>query len=73
MRRKLNWLLAVSTVILGAVAYVGNIQATPASGFSASTISVGRLPEFDVTHHLVSGPPADDTQKPNVWLSLQKT
>ena len=73
MRRKLNWLLAVSTVILGVVAYVGNIQATPALGFAASTISVGRLPEFDVTHHLVSDDPDPDNQKKNVWLSLQKT
>ena len=72
MRRKLNWLLALSTVVLGAVGYVGNIQATPSSGFSATTISVGRLPEFDVTHHLVSAFPADNS-KPNVWLSLQKT
>jgi hypothetical protein len=73
MRRKLNWLLAVSIAILGAIAYVGTIQATSAWGFSASTISVGRLPEFDVTHQLVSAPPADRTQIPNVWLSLQKT
>lgn len=73
MRRKLNWLLALSTVILGAATYVGNIQATPSSGFTASTISVGRLEEFDVTHHLVADKPDDDTSKRNVWLSLQKT
>ena len=63
MRRKLNWLLALITVILGAAAYVGNIQATPASGFAASTISVGRLPEFDVTHHLVSDKSTTTTPK----------
>ena len=73
MRRTLNWLVAVSIVILGAVVYVGNIQATPAMGFSASTISVGRLPEFDVTHHLVSDDPDPANSKKNVWLSLQKT
>ena len=73
MGRSLKWLAVLSTVILGATAYVGNIQATPSSGFAASTISVGRLQEFDVTHHLVSGKTDDDNSKPGVWLSLQKT
>jgi hypothetical protein len=59
-------------VILGAVAYVGNIKATSASGFSASTISVGRLPEFEVNHHLVSEKPADGSKR-NVWMSMQRT
>jgi hypothetical protein len=72
MRRNLKWLLALSTVVVGATAYVGNILATPSSGFAASTISAGRLQEFDVTHHLVSDN-ADNTAKPAVWLSLQKT
>lgn len=73
MRRNLKGLLGLCAVILAAVGYVGNIQATPSSGFSASTISVGRLAEFDVTHHLVSEFPVDPSSKPNVWLSLQKT
>ena len=73
MRRNLKWLLALSTVALVGVAYVGNIQATPSSGFAATTISVGRLPEFDVTHHLVSDKTDDDNSKRSVWLSLQKT
>ena len=72
MRRKLKWLL-VLPVILGAAAYVGNIQATPASGFAASTLAFGRVPEFDVTHHQVSDLPNKNTSKENVWLSLQKT
>jgi hypothetical protein len=70
MRRNLKWLLVLSPVILGAVGYVGKIQATPSSGFAASTISVGRLEEFDVTHHLVR---EDRRRQSNVWLSIQKT
>ena len=73
MRRKLNWLLALSLAILGTIAYVGNSQATPASGFSASTIAVGRLPEFDVTHQLVRDLPPEENSRKDVWLSLQKT
>ena len=73
MRRKLKWWLVLSPVVLGAVGYVGLIQATPASGFSASTLAVGRLPEFDVTHHLVRELPPESNSKKDVWLSLQKT
>ena len=32
MRRKLMWVLVLSAVIVGAAAYVGNVQATPAVG-----------------------------------------
>lgn len=73
MRRKLKWLLLLIPVILAAAGYVGNLQATSASGFSASTLAVGRLPEFDVTHNLVFDLPDEDNSKKGVWLSLQKT
>lgn len=73
MRRSLNWLIAVSSVIVATIVYVNNLQATPASGFSASTLAVGRLPEFDVTHHLVRDVPPEENSKKDVWLSLQKT
>ena len=73
MRRKLKWLLLLIPVILAAAGYVGNLQATPASGFSASTLAVGRLPQFDVTHNLVFDLPGEDNSKKGVWLSLQKT
>ena len=73
MRRHFRWLVVLSPVILAAVVYVGNIQATPASGFAASTISRGRVEEFDVTHHLVAEKSADDNSKRRVWLSQQRT
>ena len=72
MRRKLTWLLVLGPVILLAAGYVGNIQATPSSGFAAATVAFGRVPEFDVTHSLVSEKPEDGSSR-NVWLSLQKT
>lgn len=71
MRRNLKWFLVLTPVIVGAIFYVANIQATPASGFAASTISVGRLEEFDVMHHLV-GPKTEDVKR-QVWLSQQRT
>lgn len=65
--------MVLGSVLVGAAAYVGNIQATPASGFSASTISRGRLEEFDVNHHLVSEKSDDPNAKRAVWLSQQRT
>src|SRR5215207_4870868 len=74
MKRTLKWGLAIGSVIVGAAAYVGSLQATPASpDFSASTISVGRLAEFDVTHHAVFDDPDPDNSKKYVWLSMQQT
>lgn len=73
MRRHFKWLVVLGSVVLAAVVYVGNIQATPSSGFAASTISRGRLEEFDVNHHLVAEKSADGSSKRNVWLSQQRT
>jgi hypothetical protein len=72
MGTKLNGMAAL-TVILGTVAHLGNLQATLSSGFAASTIAVGRLQEFDVTHHMVRDLPPEDNSKKDVWLSLQRT
>ena len=73
MRRHVRKLMVLGPVLLGTAVYVGNIQATPASGFSASTISKGRVEEFDVNHHLVGEKPADDQGKRRVWMSQQRT
>jgi len=73
MQRTLKWLLVLGPVIVGAVGHVGSIQATPASGFTASTLAVGRLPEFDVMHHAVFDDPDPTNSQKYVWLSMQKT
>jgi hypothetical protein len=71
MRRHFRWLMVLTPVILAVAGYAGNIQATPSSGFGATNISMGRLEEFDVTHHLVSERTKD--ARSQVWLSIQKT
>ena len=73
MRRKLMWSLVVGAVIVTAAEYVENLHATPAFGFSGTTISVGRLQEFDVMHQALTGSPGESHLGKNVWLSLQKT
>jgi quercetin dioxygenase-like cupin family protein len=61
----------LATVALGgAVTGVTSLFATPASGFTGSTIAVGRFGEIDVMHHYVNG---SDRERRSLWLSLQKT
>lgn len=73
MRRRLMWGLALGGIIVGAAGYAGNVLATPASGFTGTTIAVGRLGEIDVTGQVVSDDQDESNSKKNVWLSLQKT
>ena len=53
MRRKLMWALVVGGMTVGAASYVRTVLATPASGFTSTSLAVGRLGEFDVMHTLV--------------------
>jgi hypothetical protein len=74
MRRKLMWgLVIISAVIVGAAEYAGNVHATPAWGFTGTTISVGRVGEIDVMNQTVADNPDDSHSRKSVWLSLQKT
>lgn len=73
MRRRLMCGVVFGGVIAGATGYVGNVLATPASGFAGSTIAVGRLAAFDVTNQVLSDDPDPSDSKKNVWLSFQKT
>jgi hypothetical protein len=68
MRKKLKWMLVVSSVILGAALFVGSVQATPGSGFAGTTIVSGRFDDIDVNNHFLF-----PQFGPNLWLSLQKT
>lgn len=65
MRKKLSWVLLLSAVAVVTAVYVGNALATPASGFTGTTIAVGRFGEVDVLNHI--------PHNPHVWLSMQKT
>lgn len=62
MRRGLQYLSAVT--IAAACAFTATVRATPASGFSGTTVAVGRLAEFSVN---LNTDPAD------IWQSRQKT
>jgi hypothetical protein len=70
MRRGLMWIVAGGMILVAA--YGGKALATPASGFTGTTIAVGRFGEIDVANHMVMDALPDSRAK-RVWLSLQKT
>jgi quercetin dioxygenase-like cupin family protein len=73
MGRKLMWGIVFGGVIAAGVSYGDRVSATPASGFTSTTIAMGRVGEIDVDNLVISDDPADANSKKNVWHSLQKT
>jgi hypothetical protein len=73
MQRKLIWMLAVGGVTACAALYVGRIQATSVSGFSGTTLAVGRFDDIDASNHVFQDGLPHSRSKKNLWLSFQKT
>jgi hypothetical protein len=73
MRHKLSWLAILTTAaVVTAMYHSKSVQATPASGFKATTLATGTFGEIEVFNQashdsLPAGFPG------YVWLSLQKT
>jgi hypothetical protein len=72
MRGKLMGALVISAGMVGTTGYVGSVLATPASGFAATTIAVGRFGDIDIANHVLREF-GDSTPQKDLWLSLQKT
>jgi hypothetical protein len=65
MRQRLTWLVLLSaTIAVTALYHTRNVLATSASGFTSTTLALGRFGEIDVFNHLIP---------PNLWQSRQKT
>ena len=62
MRRKLIWMLVFSGGVLGASLWVESVHATPASGFTGTTIAMGRFEDVDATKG-----PSELYVQSNVW------
>jgi quercetin dioxygenase-like cupin family protein len=73
MRKKLKWMLVLSSVALGASLYVGIARATPASGFTGTTIAMGRFEEIEVRNHVSFPESARSESEREAWRSVQKT
>lgn len=73
MRRQLPWSAPLAAAIVVAALRAASVQATPASGFTGTTLAAGRFDGFEVFNH---AQPADAPGSPyrgRGWLSLQKT
>jgi len=68
------WVFGMCVSLVGATAYVGNVLATPASGFVGTTLAVGRFGAIDVTNHMLTESlDQSGHNKKDLWLSWQKT
>lgn len=74
MRTKVMWVFGAGAVLVSLVC-ASTLKATPGSGFSGSTIAVGRFAEIDVNNHSFFPESAPWNSHPgrNLWLSMQKT
>lgn len=74
MRAKLIVGLLFAGAVLAGTVFVGNVRATPGTGFSATTLAVGRFGDINAVNHAVfpDGPPQARPRR-NLWLSFQKT
>jgi hypothetical protein len=73
MRAKLLWVPGLVTIILAGATYVGKVQATPAAGFTGTTLALGRFGDIDASNHQVLSRDSGHRGHRNVWLSFQKT
>ncbi len=71
MRQKLMCGLTLNAVVL-ATAYGANVLATSPSGFSGTTIAVGRFGDIDAANQVLREF-GDSTPQKDLWLSLQKS
>jgi len=75
MRQKLTWVVLFSAAIAVTTLffYAGNVGATPANGFSATTLAKGTLGAFEVFSHAILPNTTGGYDDKNVWLSMQRT
>ena len=73
MRRKLMGWGVLGAAIMVAALYSGSVMATPAGGFTSTTLAQGRFGKIDVFNHAVLPNTSESKHHKNIWLSWQKT
>ena len=75
MRAKVIWLFGVGALVVSVTGYVATVWATPAVGFTSTTVAVGRFSDIDVStlSFFPDNSPGDLHPGKNLWLSMQKT
>ncbi len=68
-----KWLLVAGSLALGASLYVGMARATPASGFTGTTLALGRLDAFEVRNHVAIPDSMREESARLHWMSRQRT
>lgn len=72
MSKKTRWMVVVGAALLAFLS-VRRVEASPASGFTGTTIATGRLEEFDVRNHLLFPENLRAQLDRTLWVSMQKT
>ena len=72
MRFKLTAYFALLTT-LAVIGYIATVHATPASGFSGTTLALGRFGDIDTNSHQIPSKPQAVPGPATPWLSFQKT
>ena len=75
MKRNLLYLLFAAVLLGTALHYAVNAGATPANGFTATTLAKGTLGSFEVFNHFVPPTVSEESEEGDkkIWLSWQKT
>jgi hypothetical protein len=74
MRRRMSCLVLMCAAVVSAALYhARTVGATPSSGYSSSTLALGRFGEFDVFNKYMLPPVPGERQNDRIWLSWQKT
>ena len=53
MTRRLTWVVSLAAAIVVTVLHAGSVQATPAGGFTGTTLALGRFGKIDVFNHFL--------------------
>lgn len=73
MKRNLLYALLAAVLLGTALHYAVNAGATPANGFTATTLAKGTLGSFEVFNHFVPPIVSEEEDDKKIWLSWQKT
>ena len=74
MRRNMMWVtLLGAAMALTSLYQEREVMATPASGFTGTTIALGKFGPIDVFNQAILEDPSQETAGKSPWLSMQKT
>jgi hypothetical protein len=71
--RRMVCLVLFGAIVAAALCFAGDVWATPAVGFTATTLVEGTFSEIDVLNTSIVPNSSEDDRRAKAWLSLQKT